>query len=84
MWIQPNLTKKNLQEFSEKEFIILLKHAEKRILRVCIDVYKTYGEGGIDKLIESVTRLNKKLKLQNELIEKLKKTDEDFEQNQFS
>ena len=69
------------------EFINRLKYAEFEILSICVDVYKIYEGNVFDETYEVLSTLkNKKLKINNILIEKYKNLIEfpDFEQNHYS
>ena len=64
-----------------------LKYAEVKIISKCVDVYKIYEGDDFDKIYEDLSTLkNKKLKINNILIEKNKNMFEfpDFEQNNYS
>ena len=68
-------------------FINRLKYDEQKIFCICIDVYKIYEGDDFDKIFEVLSTLkNKKLKINNILIEKY--TDmlknPDFEQDYWS
>ena len=68
-------------------FMNQLKYAERKIFCICVDVYKIYEGDDYDKLFEVLSTLkNKKLKVNNILIEKYKDMLEnpDFEKNQYS
>ena len=71
----------------KQNFVNRLKYAEEKIFRICIDIYKTYEGNDYDKIYEVLSTLeNKKLKINNILIEKYKDMLEnpDFEQNHYS
>ena len=78
----------NSPKYKEKvNFINRLEYAEQKKFCICIDVYKIYDGSNYDKIYEVLTTLkNKKLKINNTLIEKykdmLKKID--FEQDHWS
>ena len=64
-----------------------MKYGEVRIFSICVDLYKTYEGDDYDKIFEVLTTLkNKKLKINNILIEKHKDMLEspNFEQKNFS
>ena len=68
-------------------FINRLKDAERKIFCICIDVYKIYNGNAYDEIYKVLSILrNKKLKINNILIEKHKNMLEnsDFEQNYWS
>ena len=76
-------------KYKEKKinFINRLKYAEVKRFCVCIDVYKIYEGDDYYKTYEVLSTLkNKKLKINNSLIEKYKNMLEnsDFEQNYWS
>ena len=84
-----NKRKHELSKIQRKKtnFINLLKYAEVKIFSICVDVYKTYEGGDFDKKYEVLSTLkNKKLKINNILIEKYKNILEKphFEQNKYS
>ena len=65
----------NYLRFNVKKisFIRRLKYAEQKILCICIDVYKIYDGNDYDGIYEVIaTSKNKKLKLNNILIENYK------------
>ena len=65
-------------------FINRLKYAEQKIFCICIDVYKIYEGDDYDKIYKVFSTLkNKKLKINNILIEKYKNmiVNPDFEQD---
>ena len=77
------------QKYKEKKinFINRLKYAEQKVFCICIDVYKIYENDDYDKIYEVLSILkNKKLKINNTLIEKYKNLLEkpNFEQNYWS
>ena len=64
-----------------------MNNAEQKIFCICIDVYKIYEGDDYDKIFEVLSMLkNKKLKINNILIEKHKDMlkNPDFEQNKYS
>ena len=64
-----------------------MKYAEQKIFCICIDVYKIYEGNDYDEIFEILSTLkNKKLKLNNILIEKYKDMLENpnFEQDYWS
>ena len=68
-------------------FINQLKYAEVKIFCICIDVYKNYEGDDYDEIYKDLSILkNKKLKINNTLIEKYKNMLENpnFEQNYWS
>ena len=68
-------------------FINRLKHAEQKIICICIDVYKIYEGNDFVKIYEVLSFLkNRKLKTNNILYEKYKDTfaNPEFEQNYWS
>ena len=68
-------------------FINRLKYAEVKMFSICVDLYKIYEGDDYDKIYEVLTSLkNKKLKINNILIEKYKDMLENpnFEQNKYS
>ena len=68
-------------------FINQLKYAEQKIFCICADVYKSHESDNYDKIYEVLSTLkNKKLKINNTLIEKYKDMLEnpDFEQDYWS
>ena len=77
----------SLKYNKKKNFINRLNYAEQKIFCICIDVYKIYEGSDYDKIYEVLSTLkNKKLKINNILIEKYKDMLEnpDFEQNHYS
>ena len=84
-----NKRKHELSNIQRKKinFINPLKYAEFKIFSICLDVYKIYEGDEYDKIYEVLSTLrNKKLKINNILIEKYKNMTEkpDFEQNHYS
>ena len=83
---------KRKHEFSKIQrkktnFINRLKYAEVKIFSIYVDVYKIYEEDDFDKIYEVLSTLkNKKLKINNILIEKYEDFLEnpDFEQDYWS
>ena len=68
-------------------FINRLKYAEHKIFCICIEVYEIYESDDCNKIYEVLSTLkNKKLKINNILIEKYKDMLEspDFEQDHYS
>ena len=64
-----------------------MKYAEVKIFSICVDLYKIYEGDDYDKIYEVLSTLkNKKLKINNILIEKYKDMLENpnFEQNKYS
>ena len=79
----------NSVKYKEKKinFIIRLKYAEVKIFSKCVDVYKFYEVGNYDELYKVLSTLkNKKLKLNNNIIEIYKEMIKNphFEQNYWS
>ena len=84
-----NKHKHELSKIQRKKinFINRLKYAELKIFCICMDVYKIYKGDDYDKIYEVLSRLkNKKLNINNTLIEKYKNMLENpnFEQNYWS
>ena len=84
-----NKRKHELSKIQPKKinFINRLKYAEVKIFSICVDVYKIYEDGKYDKVFEVLSTLkNKKLKINNILIEKYRNMlkNPDFEQKQYS
>ena len=68
-------------------FINRLKYAEVKIFSICIDLFKIYEGNDLDEIYKVLSTLkNKKLKVNNILIEKYKDMLENpnFEQNKYS
>ena len=68
-------------------FINRLKHGEVKVFSICVDVYKVYECDDYDEKYEVLSTLkNKKLKLNNTLIEIYKNMlkNPDFKQNKYS
>ena len=68
-------------------FINRLKYAEVKLFSICLDLYKIYESDDFSEILKYLSTLkNKKLKINNTLIEKYKNTLEnpDFEQNYWS
>ena len=64
-----------------------MKHGEVRIFSICVDLHKKYEGDDYDKIYEVLTTLkNKKLEINNILIEKYKDMLENhnFEQNRYT
>ena len=81
-----NKRKHELSTIQRKKinFINRLKYAEVKIFSICVDVYKFYEGDDFNELYKVLSTLkNKKLKLNNNLIEKYKDLlkNPDFEQN---
>ena len=81
-----NKRKHELSKIQRKKinFINRLKYAEQKIFCICIDVYKTYEGNEYDEIYIVLSTLkNKKLKINNILIENYKDMiiNHDFEQN---
>ena len=81
--------KRELSKIQRKKIIFRnsLKYAEVKIFSVCVDVYKIYEGNEYNKIYDVLSTLkNKKLKLNNILIEKYKDMLEkpDLEQNKYS
>ena len=81
--------KNELSKLQRKKinFINRLKYAEQKIFCICIDVYKIYEGDDYNELYKILSTLkNKKLKLNNKLIEIYKDMikNPNFEQNKFS
>ena len=84
-----NKRKHELSKIQRKKinFINRLKYAEVKIFSICVDVYKIYEGIDYDEIYKNVSTLkNKKLKINNTLIEIYKNMLEnpDFEQNYWS
>ena len=83
---------KRKNELSKKQrktinFINRLKYAEQKIFCICIDVYRIYEDHDYDEIYKVLSTLkNKKLKINNTLIEKYKDMmkNPDFELNYWS
>ena len=59
-----------------------MKYAERRIISICIDVYKVYDGNDNEKLCVCLTRVKiRKLNIKSELVGKYKNMDKDFEHN---
>ena len=81
--------KNELSKIQRKKinFINRLKYAEQKIFCICIDVYKIYEGCDYNEIYKVLSTLkNKKLKINNILIEKYKDMLENpnFEQNRYS
>ena len=81
--------KNELSKIQRKKinFINRLKYAEQKIFCICIDVYKIYEGNDFNEIYKVLSTLkNKKLKINNILIEKYKDMlkNPDFEQNYWS
>ena len=84
-----NKRKHELSKIQRKKinFINRLKYAEVKIFSICVDVYKIYEDDDYDEIYKVLSTLkNKKLKINNTLIEIYKNMLEnpDFEQNYWS
>ena len=81
--------KNELSKIQRKKinFINRLKYAEVKIFSICVDVYKIYEGDDYDEIYKLLSTLkNKKLKINNKLIEIYKDMikNPDFEQNKYS
>ena len=81
--------KNELSKIQRKKinFINRLKYAEAKIFSICVDLYKIYEGDDYDEIYKILSTLkNKKLKVNNKLIEIYKDTLENlnFEQNKYS
>ena len=68
-------------------FINRLKYAEVKIFSICVDLYKIYEGDGFSEILKTLSTLkNKKLKINNNLIEIYKDMlkNRNFEQNKYS
>ena len=84
-----NKRKHELSKIQRKKinFINRLKYAEVKIFSICVNLYKVYEGDDFDELYKVLSTLkNKKLKINNILIEKYRNMLEnsDFEQNFWS
>ena len=84
-----NKRKRELSKIQRKKinFINRLNYAEQKIFCICIDLFKIYKCNDFDEIFKVLSTLkNKKLKINNILIEKHKNMLEfpDFEQNHYS
>ena len=84
-----NKRKNELSKIQRKKinFINRLKHAEVKIFSICVDVYKIYEGNNYGEIFKVLSTLkNKKLKIDNNLIEIYKDMikNPDFEQNCWS
>ena len=84
-----NKRKNELSKIQRKKinFINRLKYAEVKIFSICVDVYKIYESDDYDEIYKVLSTLkNKKLKLNNNLIEIYKDMIKNpyFEQNYWS
>ena len=84
-----NKRKHELSKIQRKKinFINRLKYAEQKIFCICIDVYKIYEGDDFDEIYKVLSTLkNKKMKMNNILIEKYRNMLENpnFEQNNYS
>ena len=79
--------RKPLKIESDRGTEFRLKYAEQKIFCICIDVYKVYEDDDYDKIYEVLSTFkNKKLKINNTLMDKYKNMLEnpDFEQDFWS
>ena len=81
--------KNELSKIQRKKinFINRLKYAEVKIFSICVDLYKIYEGGDFNEIFEVLSTLkNKKLKINNKLIEIYKDmlNNPNFEQNKYS
>ena len=81
--------KNELSKIQRKKinFINRLKYAEVKIFSICVDLYKIYESDDYDEIYKILSKLkNKKLKINNNLIEIYKNMLENpnFEQNKYS
>ena len=81
--------KNELSKIQRKKinFINRLKYAEVKIFSICVDLYKIYEDNDYDEIYKVLAILkNKKLKINNILIEKYKDMlkNPNFEQNRYS
>ena len=76
----------NLVKFQGKKSSLInrLKFAQHKIYCICIAVYKNYDGEDFNEIFSFLSKLKNKLKVKNELIEKHKNMNEDFEQNSYS
>ena len=79
----------NSQKYNEKKinFVNRLKYAEQKIFCICIDLYKIYQGNDFEEIYKTLSILkNKKLKINNILIEKYKDLllNTNFEQNKYT
>ena len=84
-----NKRKHELSKIQRKKinFMNRLKYAEVKIFSICVDVYKIYEGDNYDEIYKVLSTLkNKKLKINNKLIEIYKDLlkNPDFEQNYWS
>ena len=84
-----NKRKHELSKTQRKKisFINRLKYAEVKMFSICVDLYKIYEGNDFDEIYKVLSTLkNKKLKINNILIEKYRGMLEnpDFEQNKYS
>ena len=84
-----NKRKHELSKIQRKKinFINRLKYAEIKLFSICVDLYKIYEGDEYDEIYKILSTLkNKKLKINNILIEKYKDLlkNPDFEQNYWS
>ena len=84
-----NKRKHELSKIQRKEinFINRLKYAEVKIFSICVDVYKFFEGDDFDEIYKVLSTLkNKKLKINNILIEKYRimLENSDFEQDNWS
>ena len=81
--------KHELSKIQRKKIIFInrLKYAEVKTFSICVDLYKLYEGDDYDKIYEVLSTMkNKKLKINNILIEKYKDMlrNRNFEQNKYS
>ena len=84
-----NKRKHELSKIQKKKinFINRLKYAEVKIFSICVDLYQIYEGDDYDEIYKVLSTLkNKKLKINNEIIEIYKDMlkNPDFEQNKYS
>ena len=84
-----NKRKHELSKIQRKKlnFINRLKYAEVKIISICVDLYKIYEGDNYDEIYKILSTLkNKKLKINNKLIEIYKDllNNPNFEQNKYS
>ena len=84
-----NKRKHELSKIQRKKinFINRLKYAEVKIISICVDLYQIYEGDDYDEIYKVLSTLkNKKLKINNTIIEKYKDMlrNPNFEQNKYS